>query len=109
MAFMDRWMAFAKGRPIQMWVAGLLLAALADWPYGCYTFLRLAVCLAGTVLAWQSFQGRRPAWTLAMTGLALLFNPLILLHFHRQEWAWIDVAASLIFLACPPSKLKDVT
>lgn len=106
---MDRWIAFAKGRLMQVCVAGLLLAALADWPYGYYTFLRLAVCLAGAILAWQSFRDQRPVWALAMTALALLFNPLILVHFHRQEWAWIDAVSALVFLVYPPPKPKDPT
>lgn len=94
---------------MQMCVAGLLLAALADWPYGYYTFLRLGVCLVAGVLAWQSFQAERPAWGLAMTGLALLFNPFILVHFHRQEWAWIDMVSALVFLVCPTPKPKEPT
>lgn len=99
---MDSWMAFAKARPIQIFAAILLLAALADWPYGYYTFLRLVVCLAAAFLAWQSFQAKRPPWGFAMTAIALLFNPFFLVHFHRHQWAWIDVLAAVAFLAFPP-------
>lgn len=32
-----------------------------------------------------------------MAGIALLFNPILLIHFHRAEWAWIDAVAAVVF------------
>jgi hypothetical protein len=98
---------FVSRRLVQICAAVLLLAALFDWPYGFYTFLRLAVCLAAAVLAWQSYKAKRPAWALAMTGFTLLFNPFIQVHFHRNQWSLIDAVAAVVFLACPPSRAGD--
>jgi CHASE2 domain-containing sensor protein len=106
---MNRWLTFAKDRLLQLCIAGLLLVALANWPYGYYTFLRLAVSLASAVLAWQSFRDQRSTWGLAMAAIALLFNPFILVHLHRQEWMWIDAVSALVFLMCPPQKPKKPT
>ena len=106
---MDRWPALANARPAQIFAAVMLLTALDDWPYGCYTVLRLAVCLAAAVLAWQSFQTKWPAWGFAMTALAFLFYPVVLIHFHRHQWACIDVLAAVAFLACPPARPNVVS
>lgn len=90
-------------RAIQLVAAALLLLALAKWPIGYYEFLRLVVCAAAGVLAWQASKvPGRGAWVFLMVGVALLFNPIYAIHFKRDTWAWLDIAVSLVFLACPP-------
>lgn len=99
---MNRMRTLLAGREIQVCAAALLLAAIADWPYGYYEFLRIAVCAAASVLAWRSSQTAWPLWAIFMAGIALLFNPIIPVHFQRAEWAWIDAVAAVVFLAFPP-------
>jgi len=103
---LPEWRAYLAGREVQVCTAVLLLAALADWPYGYYQFLRLAVCAAGILCGWRSWQERQPLWAIAMVGLVLLFNPIHTVHFHRDEWVWIDALVALAFLAFPSAKKK---
>ena len=103
---MNRFRAVVAGREAQISAAVLLLAALADWPYGYYQFLRWAVCAAADFCAWRASQDGRTAWLIGFAGLALLFNPLHTIHFRRFEWAWIDALAAITFLAFPPAKPK---
>lgn len=106
---MNRLSRFLRGREVQVGAAALLFAALAKWPYGFYDFLRLAVCAAAAFLAWRTSRSGRPMWTLAMAGIALLFNPITPVRFHRAEWAWIDGAVAIIFLASPSSRTASRT
>ena len=101
---MNRLRAFGAGREAQIGVAVLLLAAVTDWPYGYYQFLRWAVCAAAAFCAWRASQDGRTAWLIGFVALALLFNPFHTIHFRRSEWAWIDALAALAFLAFPPIK-----
>ena len=100
--------AWLEGREVQVCAAVLLLGALADWPYGYYQFLRLAVCAAGGFCAWRAWMHRQPLWGSGMVGLVLLFNPILTVHFRRGEWAWIDALAALAFIACPSAKKNDL-
>lgn len=103
---MNRFRAFMVGREAQISAAVLLLAALADWPYGYYQFLRCIVCATAAFCAWRASQGGRTAWLIGFVGLALLFNPFHTIHFRRSEWAWIDALVALAFLAFSPAKPK---
>jgi hypothetical protein len=94
-------------RKIQISIATLLILALANLPYGYYQFLRIAVFVSAGVLAWRIAKAEgMVTWVYVMAGLALLFNPIFIIHFQRDEWAWIDVVSALVFLACPPSERK---
>lgn len=106
MFILNRLRIFLAGREIQFCAAVLLVLALADWPYGYYQFLRLVVFVAAVLSAWRLWQKGNSFWAFAFAGLALLFNPFLLVHFRRDEWAWIDALAALAFLACPPTKPK---
>jgi len=106
MPILNRLRVYLAGREIQICVAFLLVLALADWPYGYYQFLRLAVFIAAGLSSWRSWKEGRPFWAVVLASLALLFNPFQPIHFRRDEWAWIDALAALIFLVCPPMKPK---
>jgi hypothetical protein len=80
-------------------IASIILLALAfttRWPYGFYTFLRIAVCATAVWLAVEAYQFRKTplAWVLA--GLAVLFNPLVPIYMRRTQWRWFDFLALLV-------------
>ncbi len=97
---------FTTGRVVQLCVVVLLLAALADWPYGYYQFLRWAVCAGAVYCGWRASQEGRILWVVGFVGLALLFNPFQTIHFRRDEWAWIDILSALAFAAFAPTPRK---
>lgn len=76
--------------------AGMLLVALLHLPYGYYTLLRLVVCLAAAIIAYQSWPKHAP-WSVAFAIVALLFNPLIIVALDRETWAPIDAAVAALF------------
>ena len=73
--------------------AGLLLAALGDWPYGFYTFLRIAVCLTAVFGVVQSIS-EESQWWIVLLGIAILFNPVIPIYLDQSTWAPIDVISA---------------
>jgi hypothetical protein len=76
--------------------AALLLIALADLPYGYYTFLRIVVCATSAFGALRAHQSNQSLWALVLVGVAILFNPVIPIYFSRGAWAIIDVLVAVI-------------
>jgi hypothetical protein len=90
----------APNTPTPLWVAPLvlLIVAAAPWPYGYYMFLRMAVCGAAGILAYLLMtQHRAPRLAWAFVALALLYNPVIKVHFARDIWTLINLASAVPF------------
>lgn len=78
----------------------MLVAALADWPYGYYQLLRFVTCGVAAYIAYLAYQ-RQKMWAAWLFGLiAVLFNPLIPVHLNRGAWAVIDFTCALVFVFC---------
>ena len=73
----------------------LMLVAMQRLPYSFYEDLRLytlVLCAVGAFCLWV--QGRR--WEVAPAAIvALIFNPIEPLHFARQDWAGLNLAAAI--------------
>ena len=80
--------------------AGLLLmAALGRWRYSFYMFLRIVVCLIAIYLAVRAKEMSRTVWTWIMTGVAVVFNPVLPLRMHRSDWKIFNLIGVGIFVA----------
>lgn len=77
----------------------LLIAAVFPLPYGYYSFLRLAITASAAYLAWQDYKKKNAfnGWSLTLSMVALLFNPLIPVYLDRASWFVIDLAVAGIF------------
>lgn len=77
----------------------LLFVALLPLPYGYYTFLRLVIAASAAYLAWQDYRKKNAfnGWSLILSMVALLFNPLIPVYLDRGSWFIIDLAVAGIF------------
>lgn len=78
---------------------GMLLLALAPWPYDYYKLLRLVVCGCAVFLIYRIHAREKTAWLVALSAIAVLFNPLLGVHLTREVWAVLNVL-SAILLAC---------
>lgn len=74
--------------------AALLLLAVGDWPYGFYTFLRIAVCITAVFGAVQAFSTDQAGWGVTLAAIAILFNPVIPVYLSQATWAPIDVVCA---------------
>lgn len=77
----------------------LLLAALADWPYGFFVVLRLVVFGSAIYLAVQAAAIRNERWAWILIGTALLFNPFFPGSIVREGWQVLDLIVAVIFLS----------
>jgi hypothetical protein len=90
-----------QGRPylIPAFVAAtMLFGALGQWPYGYYQLLRLVVCGVAVYITVLAHQWNR-TWAIWMFGfIALLFNPIAVVHLDKDLWKAIDLVIAIIFL-----------
>ena len=78
-------------------VAVLSLLALADWPYGYYTFLRWVILVSSGLLIYTSYELHKKFWVIVGVALLLLWNPIAPVHLDREIWAVLNVVAALLF------------
>ena len=78
--------------------AFLFLGAL-PLPYGFYVLLRLVACVVFAFAAYVSVgRGHKTLpWFLGF--LALVFNPIIQVHFSKEVWALVDIGSAIFLLA----------
>lgn len=78
--------------------AGFALYATARHPYSYYILTRWIVFLT---CCWGLFLLRRrlwPSFALVYAVVGLVFNPLFSLHFARNTWHNLDIAAAALLL-----------
>ena len=73
--------------------AVMMAVAVLPMPYGYYQFLRLVAIVAAF---WSA---NKPAWTILMGCVALLYNPLFRVSFDRDIWAPINIVTAIFFVA----------
>jgi len=92
---------FSQERPhfIPSLIAGaILLAALGDWPYGYYIFLRFVVCGVSIYIAIMAYEWKRSWVSWIFGAIAILFNPIIPIHLTREIWQRIDIGCAILFM-----------
>ena len=72
-------------------MAGLTIG-LVSWPYGYYVLLRILVCGSCVLLANLSAASGLKNWTWLLGGLAVLYNPIFVIHLDRDLWSVINFA-----------------
>lgn len=92
-------MTHAELKPGYIALAVLSLLAIFPWPYGYYTFLRIAVCLGAVIAAYINFNdGKKDTVFWVCCAIAILFNPLIPVHLTRGIWSVFNVLSAGVFL-----------
>lgn len=88
--------------PALLWLvpAGMLVAALAPWPYAYYRLLRWVVFVCCGLIAYQSYERRGfSPWLVGLVATGVLFNPIVPVHLTRGIWAPIDLGAAVFLIA----------
>jgi hypothetical protein len=76
--------------------AFMCLTAVFPLPYGFYTFLRLAVSVAGVFAALELKSENNFLWVL-FGGITLLFNPIFPVYLDKEVWFPIDLIVAGCF------------
>lgn len=85
-----KWLSIASG-------VLLLLGMFNGWPYGYYTFLRLAICGISIYNTISFSKLNLSGWVLIFAALAILFNPLLPIYLNKSTWVGIDLISAIIF------------
>lgn len=80
-------------------LAGACILALANWLYGYYQLLRLAVTGYAAWIAWQAFERNRTIWAWTFGLLVILYNPFFKITLDRDTWGFVNLATAVIIAA----------
>lgn len=80
-------------------VSAMLFIGVAHLPYGYYTFLRLVACAAFAFAAFIAYDRKNNVLPWIYGLVALVFNPFIPVHFQKEVWIAIDLAAGILLLS----------
>ena len=79
-------------------IAGaMLIAGVADWPYGYYQLLRLVTCAAAVYAAYHAYPMKRQGFIWTFIFVAILFNPVFSVHLDKEIWQPIDIITGIVF------------
>ena len=87
---------------IMKWTSLIALTgALFFWrPAGGYAILlQFVICASAGLVALQAAQSGRHFWAVAFAGIAVLFNPLVVVSLSSGIFPWINVLCLAMFLA----------
>lgn len=76
-----------------------LLLGAAPLPYGYYTLLRLLACITFGLAVFVAHSRGSQVLPTVYGIAALLFNPLVPVHFSKVVWASLDIVGAILLLA----------
>jgi len=76
----------------------MLFGAIAEWPYGYYTFLRWISCITSILVVLQAFEKNIDWAKVVFIVVAVLFNPLAPIYLSRSTWIPLDIATAILFI-----------
>lgn len=83
---------------VMYFIAAMLFVGILPLPYGYYMLLRLVACGAFGFAAYEAYK-RKHNLLLWLFGLmALLFNPILTIHFTKEVWMGIDFFAAILLI-----------
>lgn len=86
--------------------AGFLLLGVLPLPYGYYMLLRLIAFGAFAWAAYVTFEKNEVVLPWVFIILALIFNPIMQIHFPKGIWTIIDFCSGL-FLVLIKGKIQE--
>ena len=79
--------------------AFLFIALFDGLPYGYFTLLRFVVCIVSAYLAYKTYEENKESlWVWVFGLIAVLFNPIIIIHLQREQWWVIDLIVGIFFV-----------
>src|SRR3989338_849112 len=78
--------------------AMLIFAPIFEWPSGYYQLLRLVLCVTAAIIAFSEYLTNNKNVAVVAALIALLFNPLLVIHFDETVWAVIDYGVATAWI-----------
>lgn len=76
----------------------LLLIAVLPMPYGYYLFMRIAITIVAGIMAYNLFKTTKKLLCSIFVVVAILYNPIIVIHFEKAIWSPINIFTALFFV-----------
>lgn len=83
---------------VKAFVILVLLLSFIKMPFGYYQFLRITTCIGSLIIAYDYYKKKKDIWIILFGAIAVLFNPIIVIHFKRDIWQVFDGITILIFV-----------
>jgi hypothetical protein len=84
--------------PLMLSTVALLIAVFGDMPYDFFELLRVLVFVTSLIVMAALWKAKIVSGWIWLTGsVAILYNPLMTIHLHRDTWVWINVATIIMF------------
>jgi hypothetical protein len=80
---------------LKLLLAALLLLCLAPMPYGYYQLVRIVAMIVFAIMAYQYYGKKVMPLAITFAGLALLFQPFIMVALGRTMWNVVDVVVAV--------------
>jgi hypothetical protein len=93
-------------KPLIYIAAGFLLIGVFPLPYGYYMLLRFIACGVFAWAAYIAFERNEDILPWVFIVLAIIFNPILKIHFPKEMWAVIDFLSG-IFLILIREKIQE--
>lgn len=76
----------------------LLVLAIFNMPIGYYTFLRLAISISSSFLAYKNYIEKNNLLAVGFIIVLCLFNPIFTVYFwDKGTWIIIDLIVAVLF------------
>lgn len=77
----------------------LLAIPTGFFPYPYYQILRWVVTVVALYSAYSAYKTKNTKWTIIMSAVAILFNPIAPIYFDKSTWQILDfITAGLFFI-----------
>jgi len=91
-----------------IWIAaGFLLMGVLPLPYGYYMVLRLIACSVFSWAAYILFMRNEELLPWVFVVLAIVFNPILIIHFPKEIWGTIDFCSAVFLILNREKILTD--
>jgi hypothetical protein len=68
-------------------------------PYGYYQFLRIIITIVAGSIAYDLFQTNKKLLFRVFVGIAVLYNPVVVIHLDKLIWSTLNIFTAAFFLA----------
>ncbi|UFS60105.1 DUF6804 family protein [Subtercola endophyticus] len=76
-----------------------LLAAVAVIDTGWFTILQYAIAILALIICVFAWQAKQWWWIIGLVPIAVIWNPVVPLHFDPPVWYAFHLAAAIVFVA----------
>lgn len=75
-----------------------LFLAIYSWSYDYYVLLRWGISIIAGYSAFKFYEAKQNSLTYVLSGVVILFNPILPVYLTKGIWVILDICVAFIFL-----------